>query len=66
MKEYKEKKGEKYPSLYDAFQLGDRVMRMYQDKYGKKTEYRGIILKIEKAAWRFIGILKMEDINLVK
>ena len=48
MKEYKEKKGHDYPSLYDAFQLGDRVMRSYQDKYGKKTEYKGIVLKIEK------------------
>lgn len=48
VKKDKEKKGEKYPSLYDAFQLGDRVMRVYQDKYGKKTEYKGIVLKIEK------------------
>jgi hypothetical protein len=48
MKEYREKKGYEYPSLYDAFQLGDRVMRIYQDKYGKKTEYKGIVLKIEK------------------
>jgi len=48
MKVYRKKKGHEYPSLYDAFQLGDRVMRNYQDKYGKKTEYKGIVLKIEK------------------
>lgn len=48
MKEYWEKKGREYPSLFDAFQLGDRVMRFYLDKYGKKTEYKGIILKIDK------------------
>ena len=48
MKEYMEKKSHDYPSLYDAFQLGDRVMRSYKDKCGKKTEYKGIILKIEK------------------
>lgn len=48
MKEDKQKKSEMYPSLYDAFQIGDRVMRVYRDKYGKKTEYKGIVLKIEK------------------
>ena len=48
MKEHGKKKIEKYPSLYDAFQLGDRVMRIYQDKYGRKIEYKGIVLKIEK------------------
>jgi hypothetical protein len=36
------------PSLFDAFQLGDRVIRTFQDKYGKKTEFKGIILKIDK------------------
>jgi hypothetical protein len=39
--------GEKYPSLYDAFELGDRVKRIYKDKNGKNTEYKGIILAIE-------------------
>jgi hypothetical protein len=48
VKKDREKKGEEYPSLYDAFQLGDRVMRVYRDKYGKKTEYKGIVLRIER------------------
>ncbi len=48
MKKNSEMKEYDYPSLYDAFQLGDRVMRSYKDKYGKKIEYKGIVLKIEK------------------
>ena len=48
MKEYRNKNGYQYDSLYDAFQLGDRVMRIFQNKYGKKTEYKGVVLKIEK------------------
>lgn len=44
-------KGEKkeYPSLYDAFKLGQRVMRTYEDEYGKKTKYEGIVLAINKS-----------------
>jgi len=43
-------KGEKKGSLslYDAFKLGQRVMRTYEDKYGKKINYEGIILAIDK------------------
>ena len=44
----KNKKDYEYPSLYDYFKLGDRVMRSYRDKYGKKVEYKGVILKIEQ------------------
>ena len=40
MKKYGEK--ERYPCLYDAFELGDRVKRIYRDGNGKK-EYKGII-----------------------
>lgn len=42
------KKGKKYnyPSLYDVFELGDRVKRTYKDK-ASKYEYRGIVLAIE-------------------
>jgi len=47
MKGKREKKKE-YPSLYDAFKLGQRVMRTYEDKYGKKREYEGIVLGIDK------------------
>ena len=36
-----------YPSLYDAFDLGDRVKRIYKDKDGKEREYRGIVLAID-------------------
>ena len=36
-----------YPSLFDAFRLGDRVRRTYKDKKdGKSQEYKGTILSI--------------------
>lgn len=47
MKKHREKKQNDYPSLYDAFELGDRVRRILKDKNGKKLEYRGIVLAIE-------------------
>ena len=37
-----------YPSLYDAFRLGDRVVREYKDKLGKNKEYKGIVLAINE------------------
>jgi hypothetical protein len=45
------KKGmeKKYPSLYEAFELGDRVKRIYKNKNGKKKEYKGIVLAIEES-----------------
>ncbi len=46
MNDYKENKD--YPSLYDAFELGDRVKRTLKDKNGKNTTYKGIILSIEE------------------
>jgi hypothetical protein len=45
IKKYKNKKG--FPSLYDAFDLGDRVKRLYTDIYGKSKEYKGIVLAID-------------------
>lgn len=39
-------KKEDYPSLYDAFELGDRVKRVYKDENGESKEYKGIILAI--------------------
>ena len=42
------KKLKDYPSLYDAFELGDRVKRIYKDKNGKNNEYKGIVLAIDK------------------
>jgi len=42
-----ESKGKNYPSLYDAFELGDRVKRTIKDKKGRNTEYRGIVLAID-------------------
>ena len=42
------KKIKDYPSLYDAFELGDRVKRIYKDKNGKNREYKGIVLAIDK------------------
>ena len=37
-----------YPSLLDAFELGDRVKRTYKDKNGNNKEYKGIILAIDE------------------
>ena len=49
MIKFREKrKSKNYPSLYDAFQLGDRVKRTYKDKNGKNKEYRGIVLAIDE------------------
>lgn len=44
-----EKKGKvkNYPSLYDTFELGDRVKRTYKDKKGRDKEYKGIVLAID-------------------
>ena len=47
MNQYKKKKAGNYPSLYDAFNLGDRVRRVYKDKKGKPCEYRGTVLAID-------------------
>lgn len=47
MKKYKVRKRESYPSLYEAFELGDRVKRVYKDGNGMIKEFRGIILAIE-------------------
>lgn len=41
-------KPKEYPSLYDAFQLGDRVKRIYKDKNGNNNIYKGIVLAIDK------------------
>ncbi len=46
-KNKEKKKTNEYPSLYDAFELGDRVIRKYKYKNGKNKEYKGIILAID-------------------
>ena len=46
MKRYNTKKS--YPSLYDAFDLGDRVKRVLYDEAGRNKEYKGIILAIDE------------------
>jgi len=38
---------EEYPSLYDTFELGDRVQRIFKDKNGRNKTYKGIILSID-------------------
>jgi len=38
---------EEYPSLYDTFELGDRVKRIYKDKKGNSRIYKGIVLAID-------------------
>lgn len=42
------KKKTKYPSLYDVFNLGDRVKRVMVDGVGNHREYKGIVLAIEE------------------
>ena len=39
---------ETYPSLYDKFELGDRVKRVSKNENGEKKTYKGIILSIDK------------------
>lgn len=46
MRRYERKK--EYPSLYDAFELGDRVKRVLYNEKGETEEYRGIILAISE------------------
>ena len=41
------KKIQEYPSLYDAFDLGDRVKRIYKDINGSHFELKGIVLAID-------------------
>ena len=48
MNRFGEKEKKNYPSLYDAFELGDRVKRVYKENSGKNKEYKGIVLAIEK------------------
>ena len=43
----RKRKNKNYPSLYDAFDLGDRVKRFYLDKNENNKEYKGIILAID-------------------
>jgi hypothetical protein len=40
------KEDEQFPSLYDAFRLGDRVCRKCTDARGKHATYEGIVLAI--------------------
>ena len=59
----------KYPSLYDAFELGDRVRRSYKDKNGIYKEYKGIVLAIEDTSieiyWDTLdGKYRPEDMNI--
>ena len=42
------KENDSYPSLFDAFHLGDRVRRTSKDKKGKSKEYKGTVLAIDK------------------
>jgi hypothetical protein len=45
---YKRKnKIQEYPSLYDVFELGDRVKRIYKDINGTQSEFKGIVLAID-------------------
>ena len=41
------KKIQEYPSFYDAFELGDRVKRIYKDINGSHLELKGIVLAID-------------------
>ena len=48
MNKNENKENEEYPSLYDAFNLGDRVKRVYKEQNGKSKEYKGTVLAIDK------------------
>jgi len=58
-----------YPSLYDSFDLGDRVKRTYKNKSGENKEYKGIILAIDDKSveiyWDTIdGKYRPNDMNI--
>ena len=49
LEKYKgKKKIQKLPSLYDIFELGDRVKRTYKDLNGGHVEFKGIVLAIDE------------------
>ena len=59
----------RYPSLYNAFNLGDRVKRDYKEKDGKTKEYRGTVLAIDKESieiyWDTVdGKFRPEDMGV--
>jgi len=63
------RKSKNYPSLYDAFELGDRVIRIYKDKNGKNREYKGIVLAIDKTSIEIYwdtkdGKYRPQDMNI--
>jgi len=65
----KGEKNKEHPSLYDAFKLGQRVIRTYEDEYGKKAKYEGIILAIDNKGleiyWDTLdGKYKPEDMGI--
>lgn len=65
----KKEKANEYPSLYDAFNRGDRVKRVYMDKNGKPQEYRGIVLAIDERSIEIYwdtrdGKYRPEDMNI--
>jgi len=43
----KKMKIDDYPSLYDVFEIGDRVIRFLKNKNGKNHEYKGVICAID-------------------
>ena len=58
-----------YPSLYDAFNLGDRVKRTRKDKESKPKEYKGTVLAIDEEAmeiyWDTVnGKFRPEDMDI--
>jgi hypothetical protein len=63
------KKINHYPSLYNKFELGDRVKRVYKNKNGRNKEYKGIVLAIDKNSleiyWDTVdGKYRPEDMNI--
>ena len=47
-KSSKRKESAEHPSLYEMFNLGDRVKRAYKRGNGKTDMYKGIVMAIEK------------------
>jgi len=44
----RKKKIQNYQSLFDVFELGDRVKRIYRDTNGGYKELKGIVLAIDE------------------
>lgn len=47
VKKNSNEKSKEYPSLYDEFKPGERVIRQYKNESGEIEEYEGIIMAMD-------------------